>query len=122
MIDQIIQNSGHTNSLAGILVVFIGLIAISMAIKIFNKVSEYFKNRKPGGPNIPAEVKENKPKKKTKIKDIPEDELVAITVAVEAYRKIHFDILQNEVTFTHGTAQTAWKMLERNRKSVTRTR
>ncbi len=122
MIDKIIDNSGHINSLAGILVVFAGLIAISLAIVIFNRISGHLKNKKQSGPNIPAEVKEEKSKKKPRVKKIPEDELVAITVAVEAYRKIHFDILQNEITFTHGTAQTAWKMLERNRKPVTRTR
>ncbi len=121
MIDKIIDNSGHINSLAGILVVFAGLIAISLAIGIFNRVAGLFKNKPKSSPKIPAEVKEKKAKKK-RIKEIPEDELVAIAVAVEAYRKIHFDNLQNEITFTHGTAQTAWKMLERNRKPVTRTR
>ncbi len=119
MIEKILDSSGHVNSLAGILVVFIGLIAISVAIVLFNKVSHMAKRKnKENAPKPPTP----EPKKTTDVKAIPEEELVAITVAVEAYRKIHFDILQNEVTFTHGNAQTAWKMLKRNRKTVTLSR
>lgn len=116
MIDNIIANNGHINSLAGIAVVFIGLVAIYLAIEIFNKVSFYFRNKNIARGDLEYKVEQVKPNFTGK--KIPEDELVAIAVAVEAYRKIHFDILQSEITFTHGNTQTAWKMLTRNRKYV----
>ena len=41
---------------------------------------------------------------------IPEDELVAIAVAVELYRKLHFEPLQSEITFLHGElTNSGWK-------------
>lgn len=117
--DSIIANNGHINSLAGIIVVFFGLVMISIAISLFNKASHFFKNREEGKVAVTETTEEVKV---TDVKDIPEDELVAIATAVEVYRKLHFEVLQNEITFTHGSAQTPWKTLQRNRKTVTRVR
>jgi len=118
ILSKIVENNGHINTVAGILVVFIGLIMISVAISLFNKASHYFMNKNSNETKA-VEIKETEAKK-TNVKDIPEDELVAIATAVEVYRKLHFEILQNEVTFTYGTAQTPWKMIQRNRKSIAR--
>jgi hypothetical protein len=122
IIDKILSNQGHTNSFAGIIVVFVGLILISVSISLFNKVSHTLRNRKAAQESLPARAKESEKKVRPKVKDIPEDELVAIATAVEVYRKLHFEILQNEITFTHGSAQTPWKMIQKTRKSITRAR
>lgn len=119
IISKIVESNGHVNTIAGIMVVFIGLIMISVAISLFNKVSQGMVAKKTAKENKPAEIDETATAK-TDIKDIPEDELVAIATAVEVYRKLHFEILQNEVTFTHGTAQTPWKMIQKNRKNIAR--
>ena len=122
IIDKILSNQGHTNSFAGIIVVFVGLILISVSISLFNKVSHTLRNRKAAQESLPARSEESEKKARPKVKDIPEDELVAIATAVEVYRKLHFEILQNEITFTHGSAQTPWKMIQKTRKSITRAR
>ncbi|NPE27360.1 OadG family protein [Methanococcoides sp. SA1] len=119
IISKIIENNGHINTIAGILVVFIGLIMISVAISLFNKASHYFLNKNNVAESKPTDVEKTE-KKQANVKEIPEDELVAIATAVEVYRKLHFEILQNEITFTYGTAQTPWKMIQRNRKSIAR--
>jgi hypothetical protein len=121
ILDKIISNNGHINTFAGILVVFFGLIAISVAIVVFNKAAFYFQNKQSNKKDSPL-AQETNEVKITNIKDIPEDELVAISVAVEVYRKLHFEIMQNEVTFTHGSAQTPWKMLQNNQKTIARVR
>ena len=117
ILSKIVSNNGHVNSIAGILVVFIGLIMISVAISFFNKASHYFQNKKSAKEN--NEVNETVATK-INVKDIPEDELVAIATAVEVYTKLHFEILQNELTFTHGTEITPWKMIQKNHKSIAR--
>lgn len=120
--EKVLANNGHVNTYVGILVVFIGLIAISLAIVIFNKSSNYFMNKESAKPIQTKDIEPSEIINKTNVKDIPEDELVAIATAVEIYRKIHFDMLQNEITFIDGINQTPWKMLQRNRKTITRVR
>jgi hypothetical protein len=122
IIDKIVSNQGHTNSFAGIIVVFLGLIMISTAIALFNKASHMIKNRSTARENQLSQPQESEKKTRTKVKDIPEDELVAIATAVEVYRKLHFEILQNEITFTHGSVQTPWKMIQKTRKTINRAR
>lgn len=120
IISRIIENNGDVNTYAGILVVFIGLIMISVAIELFNKASHFLANRKTTEA-MPVEIQETEVQKND-VKDIPEDELVAIAAAVDIYRRLHFEMLQSEITFTHGTFQTPWKMVERNRKIIARVR
>ncbi len=113
---NIIDNNGMINTFAGIVVVFVGLIAISIAIAMFNFLSNYKKqkeNKQKNNLQIMDVVEEKN------IEDIPQDELVAIAVAVEIYRKLHFEIIQSEVTFIHGNRQTPWTMLQKNRKTIT---
>lgn len=77
--DRIVESNGHINSLVGILVVFIGLIMISVTISLFNKASHFFQNK---DAVKDVKVKEDSlESKKTDTKEIPEDELVAIATA-----------------------------------------
>ncbi|MBN2281379.1 MAG: OadG family protein [Candidatus Marinimicrobia bacterium] len=117
---QIIENSGHINSMAGIIVVFFGLVLISFAITLFNKASHYF--QKSGKEKVAPSGEIQAVKTGPLSEKIPNDELVAIATAIEVYRLLHFEILQNEVTFTHGVNQTPWKTIQRNRQPITRTR
>lgn len=106
MFENVIQNNGFNIALSGVLVVFSGLILIATTIHLFNKVFERLHR------NTAAEsVNLGKsdivlPKKAVAI---PEDELAAITAAIEIYRKIHFESLQSQITFKHGEQQSAWK-------------
>lgn len=118
IISKIVENNGDTNTYTGILVVFAGLIMISIAIELFNRASHYFANRKTAEA-APVEDQGSE-EVKTDVKDIPEDELVAIATAVDIYHRLHFEMMQNEITFTHGIFQTPWKMVARNRKTIAR--
>jgi len=106
---------GMKIALSGILVVFAGLVMIALVITVFNRISMSLRKRRdrklnesperlPAHPPIPAPAVISGP-------NIPEDDLIAITAAVELYRKIHFETLPSEITFVHGEdAQNAWKM------------
>ncbi|HCK98962.1 MAG TPA: hypothetical protein DHW42_02485 [Candidatus Marinimicrobia bacterium] len=100
MFENIIQNNGFNIALSGILVVFSGLTLIATTIHLFNKVFERLHR------GATAESDTVLPKKAAAI---PEDVLAAITVAIEIYRKIHFETLQSQITFIHGEQQSAWK-------------
>lgn len=103
-------------ALSGILVVFAGLVLIAAVIVVFNKISAILRRRAAGlvdQTGIPSGI----PSRPGSIvplstmEDIPEDDLIAITTAVELYRKIHFETLPSEITFMRGEdAQNAWKM------------
>lgn len=106
MFENIIQNNGFNIAFSGIIVVFGGLILIAITIHLFNKVFERLRR------NAETEFINTEktaaiiPKKALAI---PEDELAAIAVAIECYRKIHFETLQSEITFKRGEPQSVWK-------------
>lgn len=106
MFENIIQNNGFNIALSGVLVVFSGLILIATAIHLFNKVFERLHRSAAAKAAILGKSDIALPKKAVAI---PEDELAAITVAIESYRKIHFETLQSQITFKHGEQQSAWK-------------
>ncbi len=110
MIQNILENNGFNIALSGILVVFAGLIIISLTIYLFNLIFATIEKTKNKKVNITSAKTEVINEFSKEIKTIPEDELVAIAVAVECYRKIHFEIMQNEITFTQGNVQNTWKL------------
>ncbi len=107
-----LSNIGHYNgwniAFSGILVVFGGLVLIALTIFAFNKLSalvETFRTKsetpkQPAKTNISLTDKEEK---------IPEEHLVAISVAVELYRRLHLETLQSTVTFARGELNSNWK-------------
>jgi len=110
MIENIIQNNGLNIALSGISVVFFGLVLIAITIYLFNIFfqegffqrfikTDILKNNK-GSSGIDM----------ASVEEIPDDELVAIAAAVECYRRIHFDLLQSEVTFARSDTRSAWKI------------
>lgn len=108
--ENIIVNNGFQNALAGMLIVFAGLILIALVIVVFNFILQP-KEKKEKVRTLVAPEEDAVKKEKTEIKDIPEDHLVAISTAIELYRRVHFDILQSEITFVRGEdAQNAWKI------------
>lgn len=111
MIENILQNNGLNIALSGIIVVFAGLILIAVTIHLFNKFFEKLHRRTerqtaaPKPAAQPAVVEKTPPP--------TDDELVAITTALECYRRIHFETLQSQITFKHGEQQSAWKSGQR---------
>ena len=108
MFENITQNNGWNISFSGILIVFVGLVMISLVIYLFNLVFVVLCRRRERAdkPCSEAEWTVDRTGKK-----IPKEHLVAIAVAVEFYRKIHFDFLQSEITFSRGdNAHAGWKI------------
>ncbi len=106
--ENILANNGFTTALAGIAIVFAGLVLIAVVIVVFNFIMQPSKGKVKTKKLV---VPEQLAVKKEDLKPIPEDHLVAIATAIELYRKLHFDVLQNEITFVRGEdAANAWKM------------
>ena len=110
MIENIIQNNGLNIALSGISVVFFGLVLIAITIYLFNIFFQegFFHRFKKIV--IPKKNKGSSGIDMASIEEIPDDELVAIAAAVEYYRRIHFDLLQSEVTFARSDTRNAWKI------------
>ncbi len=106
MFENIIQNNGFNIAFSGIIVVFAGLILIANTIHLFNKV---FKGLHRNAETEFINTEKTAAIVPKKSLAIPEDELAAITVAIECYRKIHFETLQSEITFKRGEPQSVWK-------------
>jgi len=109
MFENVAQNNGVVIAIVGLLFVFIGLVFIAIIISLFNKMFEKASKKEKessagsGGFSIRA------PKIAFGSKKVPEDELVALTIALEIYRKLHFEQYSNKVTFTQGTSSSVWK-------------
>jgi len=110
MLDNVAQNNGLVIALIGLIVVFVGLVLIAVIISLFNRVFEKMSARgdkeqqdKHTGFVIRT------PKIKLGGKKIPEDELVALTIALEIFRKLHVEQYPNKVTFIRGTSSSPWK-------------
>ncbi|MBN1541725.1 OadG family protein [candidate division KSB1 bacterium] len=105
--DNIIQNNGFTIAVSGWLVVFIGLILISLVIHGFNLFFRRWFSRQQEKSLALRPLTEEVTRA---AQEIPPDHLVAIVSAIEIYRRLHFDDLQSEITFASGDAQTSWKL------------
>ena len=106
-VSNVLQNNGGNIAFSGILIVFGGLILISGTIMLFNRLLM----KKPIAEGEKQTSTEPEPKKVSlfKGKEIPEDHLIAISAAVELYRRLHFDQLESAVTFERGEAHSGWK-------------
>lgn len=110
MLENVIANHGLNTALSGMTIVFSGLVLIALAIHSFNYIADIVKNRG-NGSEPAAPVEEPVPDLAFMGKqEVPADELVAISVAIELYRKLHFEPLQSEITFVHGElTNSGWK-------------
>ncbi len=110
MLENVVANNGLNTAFSGMTIVFSGLVIIALAIHSFNYISAFVKKR--GEANTAAgPAGETTPALAFMGKDlVPEDELVAISVAIELYRRLHFEHLQSEITFVHGElTNSGWK-------------
>jgi len=119
MFSNLIENQGLAISLAGISIVFSGLILIALTIELFNRVFE--KKRSAVSVELPVPQSETPPVEPVH-ESIPEDHLIAIAAAVECYRRIHFEPLQNQITFRYGNQQGSWKTGIKHGQRATRSR
>jgi len=109
MVENLIHNNGLTIAASGLLVVFVGLILISLIILAFNNIAGRLRSRrqiKEGSVSPPSLLSAAK----SADEKIPNDHLIAIATAVEFYRRLHFDVLQSEITFAKGSPQSAWRI------------
>lgn len=104
---EIIQN-GAIIAFIGMLIVFIGLVLIELILFIFNKFVEISRMKRALKNYIEKDIDESIPIQD--VDEVPEDDLIAIATAIECYRRIHFDMLQSQITFIHGGSQNVWKM------------
>ncbi len=103
---NVTANHGLSVTWSGLLVVFLGLGLIALMISAFNLVAEWLKNRaKPVATGEQVVSTISSPQGK----EIPEDHLIAITTAVELYRRLHLDPIRTRVTFVRGELHTPWK-------------
>ncbi|KAA3659327.1 MAG: hypothetical protein DWQ10_09060 [Calditrichaeota bacterium] len=110
MIENILTNNGLTTAISGMLIVFSGLIPIAIAIQLFNVISDNHKNKSDTDPSAGLSDDPSPQLAFLGEDKIPEDELAAIAIAVELYRKLHFEPLQTEITFLHGElTNSGWK-------------
>ena len=107
-VSNIMQNNGWNIALSGIVTVFGGLVLIALTILLFNKLSALFNKDKQENIKEPA-VAEQKPVEKKKKSTINKEHLVAISVAVELYRRLHLEELESAVTFARGETNSNWK-------------
>lgn len=103
------EQLGLNFALSGLLTVFTALVLIAIVIHLFNQFfTRFFKKEtitpEPEGEEIEIKIPF------AQLEKIPEDHLAAIAVAIEFYRRIHFDMLQSEITFERGDAYSGWKM------------
>ncbi|MCD6116609.1 OadG family protein [bacterium] len=110
MFDNVAQNNGLVIALIGITVVFVGLVLIAVIISLFNRVFEKIsaKEDKETQDSHTGFVLRT-PRIKFGGRKIPEDELVALTVALEIFRKLHIEQYPNKITFARGTSFSPWK-------------
>ncbi|KAA3615550.1 MAG: hypothetical protein DWQ05_14460 [Calditrichaeota bacterium] len=110
MLENVIANNGFSTALSGMLIVFSGLVLIALAIYFFNLISQTTKKIEQNGEKH-NEAEESGPALAFMGDEkIPEDELVAISVAIELYSRLHFEPLQSELTFLHGElTNSGWK-------------
>ena len=110
MLENVLANNGLNTAFSGMTIVFSGLVLIALAIHSFNYISAIVKNHG-NSANGATSFDELAPDLAFMGKQqVPEDELVAISVAIELYRKLHFEHLQSEITFRHGElTNSGWK-------------
>jgi len=103
------QYDGYKIAMSGIFVVFMGLVLIALTIHVFNKEFQRAEHKKALAIASEAAGEPVKELPQPDREPIPEDVLAAIAVAVECYRRIHFDSLDSQVTFRRGEQQSSWK-------------
>ncbi len=103
---NLINNHGGTIALSGILIVFLGLILIALTISLFNFFSSRVQKREQK-----EKLRQEEEAKTPAFRgdEIPTDHLIAITAAVELYRRLHLDPIRTKVTFDRGEIHTPWK-------------
>jgi len=104
MLENIIQNQGLTIALSGMLVVFMGLFAIAMVIKFFNRIFE-----RQAAVIEEGAAEKHVRHKRPRGKPLDPEHLAVITVALEIYRKLYYDTLSSKVTFIRGDQKSGWK-------------
>ncbi len=111
---NVIQNSGVSTSIGGLLIVFGGLVLIACVIYVFNRIFRFLERKE-----IEIETSAMEPDgEKGELasapqveEDVPLEDQIAIAALIELYRRVHFDAIQSNVTFIHGNdAQNAWRL------------
>ncbi len=87
---------------AGMSVVFAGLVLIWLAVSLFNLVA--LRRRTEATSEAQAAVVS------APSREIPRAHLLAIGAAVELYRRLHLEVPESSVTFERGDTRTGWKL------------
>jgi len=103
------QSNGILIAISGLLIVFTGLVLIALIIFLFNITFKYLHHEK----NLPASPKLTSTTRMPETEILSNEELIAISIAIECYRRIHFEPLQSAITFRRGEQQSVWKSGQR---------
>ena len=103
------EQLGLNIALSGLFTVFSALVLIALVIHLFNQFFTRFFRKEVLEPEKENGEKEIKIAF-AQLEKIPEDHLAAIAVAIEFYRRIHYDELQSEITFERSDIHSVWKM------------
>lgn len=113
MFENIISNNGFVIALSGLIVVFSGLVLIAVVITIFNR---FFERERKQALDVAADKRMGQRKKEGlfsikfgNASEIPDEHIAAITVALELYRKLHYDSFPREMTFNREAGISSWK-------------
>ncbi|SRR6056297_449495 len=119
MLLKLIQNitnvepNGFEVAISGIVTVFLGLVLIAVSIVIFDLIFKYFGNKR-GGEHKESSVKSLGQEIEESIfktgKKIDDETIIAITTALELYKRLHVETLQSKINFKQGTQKSNWKM------------
>ena len=107
-------SNGLTIAFSGMIVVFSGLVLIAIAIILFNK---FFARDSHKAAPQEAHVNIYEEMKQESIATVPEEELVAITAAIEIYKRLYGFELSSTLTFdrSKGVGQPKLKNIYSHR-------
>jgi Na+-transporting methylmalonyl-CoA/oxaloacetate decarboxylase gamma subunit len=105
MLESLMQSNGILVAISGLLIVFTGLVLIALIIFFFNTIFKYLHREK----NLTASPEQTYQMKAPDPAILSDEELIAISTAIECYRRIHFEPLQSAITFRQGEQQSVWK-------------
>lgn len=109
MWSNVVNNNALIISISGILIVFSGLTLIFFVITIFNRI---FQREKKEASEQPSSTTSQKRDQKV---SISEEEIAAISIALDIYKKLYSYPLSTKITFADRASSHTWKFSKTTR-------
>ncbi|MBN1968384.1 MAG: OadG family protein [Candidatus Delongbacteria bacterium] len=107
--ENVLEQHGLLITFSGMAIVFLGLILIAVAVTIFNKI--FARDAHKAADTTPKHVNIYDMMKKESDANVPEEDLVAITTALEIYQRLYGFEVSSKLTFdrSRGVGQPKLK-------------